>query len=319
MKGGKIIAAIDIGSHTARLLISSENDSTPGFSTVLRKRAYTRLAEGFSRPGNTEISMEAATRALEVIQDFIETAREENAVVIQAVATGVVRIASNREWFLEQIFKRTGIEASVIPGEKEAALTRKGVLSSLKKSDESPVIFDLGGGTTEFISEYKGKVILSSVPLGSMVLTNEFLGMDLPDEESVARMSNHVDHVLGSDLSGLKYNAEKLLLVGSGGTVTTLAAILNSIDIKEITPENINGLILKRDMVESLFLRMKTQPVNDRLGITGLDPGRAEVILAGTLAVIRILYFFKAVKMMVSFSDILEGITIAYLQGEDNE
>ena len=80
-----------------------------------------------------------------------------------------------------------------------------------------------------------------------------------------------------------------------------------------------NGLILQRDQIEDLFESIKTLSVTERMRLHGLEQGRAGIILAGTIAVLRILYFFRSIQMTVSLSDILEGIIIAFLQGEEDD
>jgi exopolyphosphatase/guanosine-5'-triphosphate,3'-diphosphate pyrophosphatase len=106
--------------------------------------------------------------------------------------------------------------------------------------------------------------------------------------------------------------------VGTGGTVTTLAAMHYGIPETEIIPENINGLILKRKQVEMLYNKIKPLAFKERLGLPGVDHGRADVILAGSLVVIRILYFVKSLKLAVSLSDLLEGILFDCYEGEGN-
>jgi len=94
--------------------------------------------------------------------------------------------------------------------------------------------------------------------------------------------------------------------------------MLNSISLEDITPERINGLILTVKQLEGLFDEIKRLPYEERLKMPGLDPDRAEVILGGCLAVIRILYFFKSLQVTVSMSDLLEGVLICYAEGEKN-
>ena len=109
------------------------------------------------------------------------------------------------------------------------------------------------------------------------------------------------------------------LLVGTGGTVTALAAMMYAIHMEEMSPERMYGLILDREQLEDLFTRIKTMTTDERLKLPGLDRGRADVIPAGCMAVIRILRFLKSARMVVCLSDLLEGILIAYLQGEKDE
>ena len=100
-------------------------------------------------------------------------------------------------------------------------------------------------------------------------------------------------------------------VVGTGGTVTTLGAMLHNIRIEEISPERMNGLKLRREQLRALFEQLKAMTFDERLKLEGLDRGRADVIPAGCAMVLRILRFFKAREMVVSLSDLLEGMVLA--------
>ena len=318
--GGKgNIASIDIGSHTARMLIAKRTDTPALFEPLARRRAYTILAEGFNGQPGGIIVREAIERALFALDDFVNAAREYGVEEILAVSTGVARKAGNREYFSGIIRDRTGIDAQIISGEKEAILTQKGVLHSLGLKDGDPVIFDLGGGTTEFICGSGESRGVRSIPLGAVVLTQEFLEGDPPEEKEIDALNEYIDGILRKSLSREIFKGGINGLVGAGGTVTTLAAMLDNIDIEDITPARITGRILKREQLEILFSKLKSMSLSRKLGLTGLDQGRAGVILAGTMVVIRILHFFNALRLTASYSDILEGILISFLKGERDE
>ncbi|MBE9569238.1 MAG: hypothetical protein IMF11_01310 [Proteobacteria bacterium] len=105
------------------------------------------------------------------------------------------------------------------------------------------------------------------------------------------------------------------LLVGTGGTVATLAVMLHGIPSGDIAADRINGLLLKTRQIEALFSEIRNLSLSERLKLPGLDKGRADVILAGCLTVIRILYFFKSLQLTVSLSDLLEGILVESSEG----
>jgi exopolyphosphatase/guanosine-5'-triphosphate,3'-diphosphate pyrophosphatase len=311
------IASIDIGSHTARLLIARETASEDLFKPIIRKRAYISLAESLDKHSRDKISPEAIKRSLKVLDDFIHTVKKYNADVILAVATGVIRRAANRKSFLDLIRKKTGINAALISGVSEARLTLKGVTHFLDLSGEASVVFDLGGGTTEFIYGRDESVDIRSLPLGAAMLTQDFLEADPPADYQIEILSRHIDRVLKGGLPGNR--GDTTIVIGSGGTVTTIASMVYRIDLPDITPDRLNGLNLKRKVIEELFSRIRYLPIAERQRLRGLDKGRAGVILAGTVTLIRILYFLNTTDITVSYSDILEGIIISYLQGEAYE
>ncbi len=317
--GGANLASIDIGSHTARLLVVQSIGPPELLEPLFRKRVYIRLAEDFHTEGRGTLQPEAIGRTLNSLEDFASLTKGYGVESTHAVSTGVVREASNKDEFLRRIQEHTGIEVEVISGEEEAWLTEKGVLHALNMESGPFMIFDLGGGSTEFIYGKRDSRKAKSVPLGAMVLAQKYLTSDPPQRERVEALGKEVDGLLKVSFSKYPHFRKDGLLVGTGGTVTALAAMIYAIDMEEMSPERMNGLILEREQLEDLFTRIKTMTTDERLKLPGLDRGRADVIPAGCMAVIRILRFLKSARMVVCLSDLLEGILIAYLQGEKDE
>ncbi|MBW1798534.1 MAG: hypothetical protein JRJ21_09070, partial [Deltaproteobacteria bacterium] len=230
---------------------------------------------------------------------------------VHAVATGVVREAANRDEFLDRIYESTGIRVRTITGDEEALLTGKGVWNALNIPKGPFLIFDLGGGSTEFISGSEGAQTVKSIPLGAAVLKQVYLKSDPPQKEKINELSRHIDQSLEEFLPEPYVKGDNLPIVGTGGTVTTLGAMLHRVSVEDITPDRITGLILTRAQIEALFDRIRNLSLEERLKLPGLDPGRAGVIVAGSLVVIRILHFFKSVQLTVSMSDLLEGLLLA--------
>ncbi len=320
---GKNFASIDIGTHTARVLIGQKLGPPGLLRPIFRERTYIRLGEGFDHSGRKTIHSHAITRTVKALQDFLRYMKDFNVHKVLAVATGVVREASNRELFLGSIRQNTGFEVRPIGGDEEALLTGKGVLHALGVQKDPFVIFDLGGGSTEFLFGGRHAPEVRSIPIGAVTLTQEHLESDPPDEKELSFLSGYIDkslkglHLLSSQ--GRDNCPADCLLIGTGGTVTTLAAMLHGILPQEIGPERINGLILEGSDIGALFDKMSKLSVEERLRLPGLDPGRAGVILAGALVVLRVLYFLRLSQMVVSLSDLLEGILINYFEGEEHE
>ena len=316
---GTNMASVDIGSHTARLLVAQKTGPPGYYRPLLRKRAYTRLAEDFQMPTKGALQPEAMERALKSLTSFASITEEYGVASIQAVSTGVVREASNRDEFLRLIYESTGIEAKAISGEKEARLTEKGVRHAMQLGPGPSVIFDLGGGSTEFIyGEHEARKV-KSVPLGAMVLSQKYLISDPPHNRRLEALAKELDRLLRVSLSEHAILENEGILVGTGGTVTTLAAMIYRMDAKEISPERMNGLILEGEQLKELLARIKIMTTEERAKLPGLEWGRADVIPAGCVTAIRILHFLKCTRMLVCLSDLLEGILIAYLKGEKDE
>jgi exopolyphosphatase/guanosine-5'-triphosphate,3'-diphosphate pyrophosphatase len=303
------LASIEIGSLTARLLVAGPAGPWGRFRPLLRRRAYIRLAEGLDEYHRT-LKQEAIVRALNVLVDFADVAGNFNVKTFFAVSTGVVREAINKDQLLNLVYDRTGIKVEVISGEEEARLTGKGVMYALNTPGRVSMIFDLGGGSTEFILRRKNDTTVKSIPMGAMVLAQAFLPADPPHESDIEALEKHVDCLLQATFPEGPHSGNEGILVGTGGTVTTLAAMIHGIETTQVRPDTMNGLTLERRQLGDLFARTKTMTNDERSRLPGLDRGREDVILAGCLVVIRILHFFKSSSLLVSLSDLLEGIIL---------
>ncbi|NLD38506.1 MAG: hypothetical protein GX654_16725 [Desulfatiglans sp.] len=312
---GKYIASIDFGSHTARFLLGQTCAPPEFFRHVVRKRVYTNLAEGFPRDGAGVINEKAMERAVHAITHFTSIAHGYPISYIAGAATGIMRRAENGLELLERIKERTGVDINVIKGEDEAALTLMGISHALKLNGSPDAFFDLGGATTEIIIYSRGHKKVYSFPLGAFVLTEQYLKHDPPLEEEINKLKLYVDSIILDNVSSLKKTGADILLIGSGGTVTSLMALALDIDEEEVSPDRINGAILEMDMVKSIYSMVRPMSITERLRIKGIDEGRAAVILSGVIAVMSIMEFFNSDSLTVSYSDILEGLIISHLKG----
>jgi exopolyphosphatase / guanosine-5'-triphosphate,3'-diphosphate pyrophosphatase len=274
---------------------------------LLRMRSYIRLARDFEAAEARTIKEPAVERAIRCLKEFGRISEAFDPAYIQAVATGVVREAANRDDVIRVCRQETNLPVRILSGEEEARLTGLGVSRSVDVGNRPFVIFDLGGGSTEFLLAGLQSPMALSVPLGAALLTERYLVSDPPLEEDVGRAKARVIKLLEQRVAG-DFRCEPFLLIGTGGTVTTLAAMVHGIGADEIEPERMNGLILEKNRVEELFSKMSRMPLGERLQMPCLDQGRAEVILGGTLAVIEILKYFDVPETMISLSDLLEGV-----------
>jgi len=314
----KTWASIDIGTHTARLLIAHDLGPSGILRPLARRRAYIRLAEDFDYSGKRIIQSDAIDRTLNALQDFSHHIKTLGAHSVRAVATGVVREATNREEFLGRIYEHTGIRVRHITGDEEALLTAKGMFHALGPQTSPFLLFDLGGGSTEFVLGTKGASAVRSIPLGAAVLTKTYLRSDPPKKTQVDSLSRYIEQCLKKANLEFTEGRNQCFVAGTGGTVTALASMLHGFSSEEIIAERINGLTLKRHQLEAFVGEMTNMSLAERLQLSGLDRGRAEVILAGSLVVVKILHFLRTLQMTVSMSDLLEGILIDCFEGESN-
>jgi len=313
-----VLASIEIGTNSIRMLIARIDGMGGKLRTVLRKRSITRLGEGFSTHGPGALTSKAMARSIEVLRGFLSLASEQGAPSPIVAATGVVRRATNRDAFADMITQNLNVTITIISGQREADLTWKGVTGFLDGGASADLIFDLGGGSTEYILKDDKERKVLSMDMGAVTLTEEYLTSDPPTDGSIQNLSGYIEKEFIRCLEPWKEVIRgRPLIVGTGGTVVTLAAMVHGIEVGEIG-ETVNGLVIQAEALQSLIEAMKGMPAADRLNLKGLEPGREDSILAGTLVVAKVMEYFHHDEIVASYSDILEGILVDYIEGEMN-
>ena len=315
----ELLASIDVGTHTARLLVAERTDAPAKFRPRIKKREYLHLGRGFRPHGGKEIQEDAIARTLAVMRDFQETLETLRVGSAHAVATGVVREALNRDQFLTRIYEQTGIRIRPIGGTEEALLTGAGALHSLGIRSDAVLIFDLGGRSTEFYFRSGRSVRVASIPVGAVVLGQSYLKFDPPTADQVGAMSRKVRRLMEDPAVGPVADATGAVVVGTGGTVTSIAAMLCEISVEQISEEKLNGRVIHRDELGLLTQELLRMTMAERLAIRALDAGRAEVITAGAVIVRSIVEFYKAPCFTVSMGGLLEGNLLQYLEDDRDE
>ncbi len=295
-----MLAAIDIGSNTLRMLLGRCG------STGIESQRYLRQIARLSGQFDPEVGLHAESmqRAVEALKWFAQQAEELQATQIRAVATEAVRRAANRQEFIDSVLSATGIEIEVIDGNREAALTTTGVMSVINPLPERAIIMDIGGGSTELICLRDQAVAFQkSYPLGVVRLEEECH----TDTERQA----DIDAVF-SDLHSQLANAGLLdsdyCLVGTAGTVTTLAAM--HLELADYQPALINNHIIPVPWLESTLERLLPLTKLEREAIIGMEPGRGDLIAHGLRITMAFCQSFQQDQIKVSDSGLLEGLLL---------
>jgi exopolyphosphatase/guanosine-5'-triphosphate,3'-diphosphate pyrophosphatase len=305
------IASIDIGTNTFRILVCELQDRE--LKRLYVDRVITRLGGGFSREG--KITEEAGKRSLRALKNFARIIKRYKVEKIRAVATSVVRESQNGSRFLKKVEEKTGIKTEVISSEEEAKLTVDGVFKSVSVVTEYCVIFDIGGGSTEYVFVKSGKILgLTSTILGVVHLAERYLKTEIPSESDIKKLSNEIKDILSLQLSWLpRVSGSELTLVGTAGTPTTLAAI--QLGLTKYNPDLVNGFILNQHMVLSIFRTLIGITPQKRLEIAGLEKGREDVIIPGALIVLKTMNRFSKEDILVSDGGLLEGVAYSLTSG----
>ena len=305
------IASIDIGSNTARLLIL-ESTGDQKFNLLVSKRNITRLGEGIDAQGKlTEHRMQTT---LKVLSRFRQICLENGDPPLFAVATSAVREASNGQEFVRLAKKETGIDIKIITWEEEARLTLEGVYWKIPHENRRVITFDIGGGSTEFIlSEGENIKDFCSTSLGVVRLTEKFITQHPVDEKEYHSLQNHLQYKLQTVKNKLSAFLPELL-IGTAGTVTTLAALKEN--IYPYDPKKIHGSTFSQSEAESILDDLKGKSLSQRLLLKPIEPGREDLIIAGTAIVLETMHAFGCEMLTVSEYSLREGLILRAMNGQ---
>ncbi len=299
-----LIASIDIGTNTVRLLAAEVRDNKI-VREALNLRETTRLGEGLKKGG--KLRPEARERTIRALSRFARKMLDAGVKGVSAVGTEALRKASDAVEFIEEAREKAGIDLRVISAEEEARLTLLGVRSGLSAlaPEGKKLIIDIGGGSTEFIlTEDWSRHKAISLPVGAVNLFERFLLNDPPVTLEMADLTafcaGQVIPPLKNFLAGVKP-----LLIGTAGTITTLAAV--DLALEPYDPLKVTGYSIDRDRVAVLEGRLAGLPKESRRLIAGIEPGREDIILSGTVLLGVIMDAAQANKITVCDSGLREG------------
>jgi len=304
-------ASIDIGTNTIRMLIA---DIYPaGTLTPLRReRVITRLGEGFH--AGAMLGEPALRRSLKALDAFSHLLQAYPVPRVHVVATSAVREAVNGADFCSRVTRQTGLAVKILSGAEEARLTLAGVMASLRAADLS-LIVDIGGGSTELILARNGLPLhTASIRVGVVHLSEKLLHSDPPSQPELlsldAKIHEHLDAALADDFSSsLPFPAPaSVRLIGTAGTITTLAAI--DLKMTRYEPDRVTNHVLSRAAIGAILHRLAAMPRKQRTTIAGLEPGREDLIIPGAALLLHLMNRFGFEAITVSDAGLLEGILI---------
>ena len=299
------VAAIDCGTNTIKLLIGD----LP--SVAVREMRMVRLGQDLDRTGR--IADEALVRAFAAIDEYAAVIREHGVPPerVRFVATSASRDASNADVFVAGVRERLGVEPEVVTGDVEAALSFDGAVRNLRVPPEPPVlVVDIGGGSTELILGTATPDAADSMDIGSVRLHERHLHSDPPTAVEVAACVADIEaHLTACPVDP----ASAATVVGVAGTVTQLAAV--ALGLPAYSREAVDQVALPAPEVLATVDRLVAMTVEQRRALPSMHPGRADVIGAGALILGQVLRRSGAGALVVSESDILDGIAWSLVSG----
>lgn len=295
-------AVIDIGTNSIKFHIGERRDDGT-WGVVLDRADLTRLGETLQATG--DIGPDAMERNVTAIAEMVAEAAREGASAVAAVGTMALRTARNSKQFIDKVRERCGLAIEVIPGEEEGRLSYLAVKSGIGLNQGSMVIFDTGGGSTEFVFG-KGTAVLDrfSLNVGALRFTETFGLGDIVTPEHLQEAM----HAIAADLQRLDVAAPPDALVGMGGTVTNIAGVRHR--LAKYDPDIVQGSSIDRWEINRQIELYRSRTVEDRRKIVGLQPKRADVILAGLCIVSTIMEKLHKDTFTVSDRGLRHGLLV---------
>jgi exopolyphosphatase/guanosine-5'-triphosphate,3'-diphosphate pyrophosphatase len=304
---GMLFGAIDVGTNSIHLVVV-ECDSLYDTSRVVYKaREMVRLGSNDALERG-RLSAKAMARGVEAITRFVVAAQQRDAERIRAVATSAVREADNGIEFRALVEAQAGIALEILDATEEARLIHLGVASGFSIDDRTACIIDIGGGSTEFIvADGERPYLLDSVKLGSLRLYDAFLRDALDPSRAARGLNLYIRDALAPLMERVRlYRVD--IAIGTSGTIMGLAAV----DAAErgIVLRRVHGYSLTRARLEALQRRMLALTEAERRKIPGMNPRRADIIVAGNAVLIGALAQLGIDEIVVCERALRDGIIV---------
>lgn len=307
---GGAFGALDLGTNNCRLLVAQPD--ADGFDVVDSFSRIVRLGEGLALSGR--LGQQAMGRTLAALRVCARILAQHDVRHCRGVATEACRQAVNGPEFLDRVARSTGLVFEILPHEDEAHLALLGCLSLIDPGADHVLLMDVGGGSTELLwldrsAGDPGFVRFTvSLPVGVVSLTEVFGGD--PDASAAAAMARHVEGLLGEvehrhRLPGA-FGSGRVQLIGTSGTVTTLAAIL--LDLPRYDRRRVDGLTVDIGAIGAVARRVRGMGQGGRRAHPCIGPGRADLVVAGAAILEAVLCRWPVNRLSVADRGLREGI-----------
>ncbi|HOS70302.1 MAG TPA: Ppx/GppA phosphatase family protein [Bacillota bacterium] len=303
----KRTAVIDIGTNSMRLMLCK----IEGNFIVNKEKELmiTRIGRDVSKTGM--ITEKSFARNIDALKYYKNKADRYGAEKVYAIATSAVRDALNGGAFVTEAKSQAGVDVMIISGDEEAELGLRGVMSEIQNPQETVLVIDIGGGSTELVLGSKEKTEYKiSIPAGAVRMTEQFISGNPIRDEDAENMRNRLNELFNEPLEYLgKKRIDRVIAIG--GTATTIAAMFHSMSIYD--PETVHNTIINSKYIKSIFNKLKDMSVEERWNVKGLQKERADVMPSGIFILQHIIEGLKRDSLVVSENDNLEGIVEKYV------
>jgi exopolyphosphatase/guanosine-5'-triphosphate,3'-diphosphate pyrophosphatase len=298
-------AAIDCGTNSTRLLVGD------GETTDERLMRITRLGAGVD--ANGRLAADAIERVLECLREYRGVMDRHDLAGSRAIATSAARDASNHDDLFGPAAEILGVELELLSGREEGELSFLGATHELDLRDGPFLVVDIGGGSTEFSYGTDRCEATTSIDVGCVRMTEQFLKSDPPAPDELAACLQVLEIHWDDVARAIPQAAEATTFVGLAGTVSTVAAV--ELGLATYDRDRIHHFELTKAAVEDVFRTLAIEPLADRIHNPGLERERADVIVGGCCVLVSLMRTFGFERCLVSEADILDGLVRSQLPG----
>ncbi len=294
-------ASIDIGTNAVLLLVM---ESSGELVELYDASTITRLGEGLLATGR--LMRPAIERTVGALIDYRRILDHYGVETPDCFGTAALREAANREEFVEMAWQRAGIRVRVISEYEEAYYTYLSVKDDPQICGEQLLIVDIGGGSTELSQGTRHEFLdYVSLPVGTVKLTERFIGHDPPLADELEHLSGFVrGQVAGHPAT--RIGSDNRTIVGMAGTVTTLAAIV--VGLEAFDKKRVHGMVIALETLRAWRERLLSMTVEERKGLPGMEPGREDLLPQGVVLMEEIVAAFGGTQFTVSTAGARYGV-----------
>ena len=309
-------AALDLGTNNCRLLVAVPQEKG-GFRVVDGFSKIVRLGEGLSQTG--ELSQEAMDRSVEALKICATKLGNRKIKRQRLIATEACRQASNGEAFLKRVKEESGLELEIVSRETEARLATEGCGSLMDRKSDGAVLFDIGGGSSELIlvnnigarkKRISERIVAwTSLPMGVVTLAERFGGQNVSRkvfDEMVQDVMKHIDAFEGKEALKNAFSHGRVHLLGTSGTVTTLAGI--HLELPRYDRKRVDGIWLKDEDIDTVIHKLLAMSYEERSSNPCIGTERADLVLAGCAILNAIRLTWPAKRLRVADRGLREGL-----------
>lgn len=295
------VAAIDCGTNSTRLLVHDGTD------TIERLMTITKLGEGVDATGR--LSPAAIERTLAALREYRSVMDRQGVERVRITATSAARDAANADAFFDAAEAVVGTRPELLSGLEEGRLSFRGATAELDVADGPFLVFDIGGGSTEFAFGSEEATSAMSLDIGCVRLTEKYIETDPPLPEELLACLSITEAYLDDVAREMPESFGARTFVGLAGTVSSAAMV--EIGLPAYDRDQVHHFRLTRAAAEDVYRTVAMESRSDRAHNPGLEPGRVDTIVAGMSILVRIMRYFGIEEVLVSEADILDGLAFS--------